>query len=96
MLGRLIGEDIDLSVALEPELWTIKADPGQIEQVIMNLVVNARDAMPTGGLLTIETHNVFLDESFLTSQLNSPTGPCIMLVISDTGHGMDEATAAGF
>ena len=92
MLGRLIGEDIDLSVALEPELWTIKADPGQIEQVIMNLVVNARDAMPTGGLLTIETHNVYLDESFLTSQLKSPTGPCIMLVISDTGHGMDEAT----
>ncbi|MCA9955442.1 MAG: PAS domain S-box protein, partial [Anaerolineales bacterium] len=92
MLGRLIGEDIDLSVSLQPDLWNIKADPGQIEQVIMNLVVNARDAMPTGGLLTVETRNVLLDESFLTSQLKTPTGPCVMLAISDTGHGMDEAT----
>ena len=92
MLGRLIGEDIDLSVSLQPDLWNIMADPGQIEQVIMNLVVNARDAMPTGGLLTVETRNVLLDESFLTSQLKTPTGPCVMLAISDTGHGMDEAT----
>ncbi|MBK7894817.1 MAG: PAS domain S-box protein [Anaerolineaceae bacterium] len=92
MLGRLIGEDITLTTALEPKLWSIQADPGQIEQVIMNLVVNARDAMPTGGMLTIETQNVFLDESFLTSQLKSPTGPTVMLAISDTGNGMDEAT----
>ncbi|MEZ4592087.1 MAG: PAS domain S-box protein [Chloroflexota bacterium] len=92
MLSRLIGEDITLTMTLEPELWSIQADPGQIEQVIMNLVINARDAMPTGGMLTIETQNIFLDESFLASQLKSLTGPAVMLAISDTGNGMDEAT----
>lgn len=92
MLGRLIGEDIELSVCLEPDLWNILADPGQIEQVIMNLVVNARDAMPTGGQLTIETHNIQLNETFLTTQLNTPSGPCVILAISDTGQGMDETT----
>jgi two-component system cell cycle sensor histidine kinase/response regulator CckA len=94
MLERLIGEDITLSTVLQPDLWTIIADPGQIEQVIMNLAVNARDAMPTGGMLTIETSNVQLDENYLRTQLEAPSGPCVMLVITDTGCGMDEATRA--
>ncbi len=91
MLSRLIGEDILLSIVLQPDLWTIKADSGQIEQVIMNLVVNARDAMPTGGQLTIETSNIHLNEEVLTSKIEALTGPCVMLTISDTGEGMDAA-----
>lgn len=94
MLERLIGEDITLSTVLQPGLWTITADPGQIEQVIMNLAVNARDAMPTGGMLTIETSNVQLDENYLRTQLGAPSGPCVMLVVTDTGCGMDESTRA--
>ena len=92
MLKRLIGEDIAISVSLTPDLWAIQADPGQMEQVILNLVVNARDAMPTGGQIAIETQNVYLDESLLSSQIEMPTGPCVLLAISDTGFGMDEAT----
>lgn len=94
MLGRLIGEDISLITTLQPDLWPIIADPGQIEQVIMNLVVNARDAMPTGGTLTLETHNTQLDESYTQIHLEAPHGPCVMLVIADTGQGMDEQTQA--
>ncbi|MCL4297881.1 MAG: PAS domain S-box protein [Anaerolineae bacterium] len=94
MLERLIGEDITLSTVLQPDLWTITADPGQIEQVIMNLAVNARDAMPTGGRLTIETSNVQLDENYLRTQLEAPSGPCVMLTVTDTGYGMDESTRA--
>ena len=92
MLGRLIGEDITLSTVLEPDLWPILADSGQIEQVILNLVVNARDAMPTGGMLTIETRKVYLDETIMSSKLNTPVGPCVLLAITDNGIGMDEAT----
>ncbi len=94
MLGRLIGEDVTLSTVLQPELWPITADPGQIEQVIMNLAANARDAMPTGGRLTIETGNVRLDESYAQTHLEAPIGPCVMLAVTDTGYGMDEATQA--
>lgn len=94
MLERLIGEDILLSTVLQPELWTITADPGQIEQVIMNLAVNARDAMPTGGMLTIETSNILLDENYLRTHLEAPIGPCVMLAVTDTGCGMDESTQA--
>ncbi|MBE7553181.1 MAG: PAS domain S-box protein [Anaerolineales bacterium] len=92
MLGRLIGEDVNLVLALQPELWPVKADHGQIEQVIFNLAVNARDAMPTGGMLTIETGNVRLDDSYLEIHLEAPRGPCVMLAVTDTGHGMDAPT----
>ncbi len=94
MLERLIGEDITLSTDLQPGLCSVVADPGQIEQVVMNLVVNARDAMPTGGLLTIETGNVHLNDRYDRTHLGSLTGPCVMLAITDTGCGMDEQTQA--
>src|SRR5215470_8345692 len=92
MLTRLIGEDIDLVMIPGTELRPVKADPGQIEQVILNLAVNARDAMPQGGRLTIETSNVTLDESY--ARLHAPVQPgdYTMLVITDTGIGMDAET----
>jgi two-component system cell cycle sensor histidine kinase/response regulator CckA len=83
MLQRLIGEEIELRLALLPDLGRVLADPGHIEQVLMNLVVNARDAMPDGGTLTIETANASLEP-----------GPFVLLAVSDTGAGMDEATQA--
>lgn len=94
MLGRLIGEDITLSTVLQPGLWSIIADPGQMEQVIMNLVVNARDAMPTGGQIILETDNVYIDANYAQTHLEVPIGPCVLLVITDTGHGMDKPTLA--
>ena len=94
MLNRLIGEDIALQTSLADDLWLVMADMGQIEQVIMNLVVNARDAMPQGGSLTISTTNVELDEHDVRQHVDTQTGPHVMLAISDTGCGMDEATMA--
>lgn len=92
MLQRLIGEDIQLLTVLDPELWPVKVDPGQIEQVIMNLAVNARDAMPGGGKLTIETANVILDEGYARRHVSVKPGPCVMLAVTDTGSGMDKET----
>jgi two-component system, cell cycle sensor histidine kinase and response regulator CckA len=89
MLCRLIGEDIELIATLEPNLRKIKADPGQIEQVIINLAVNARDAMPKGGKLLIETSNIELSEEFAWQHVSVIPGSYILLVISDTGCGMN-------
>jgi PAS domain S-box-containing protein len=94
LLRRLIGEDIMLSSRLDPELKPIQADASQIEQVIMNLAVNARDAMPGGGTLIIETANVLLDASCAPVPGAVESGPYCMLAVSDTGYGMDAATQA--
>jgi two-component system, cell cycle sensor histidine kinase and response regulator CckA len=92
MIRRLIGEDIDLVTVLKPGLWNVQADPGQVEQVIMNLIVNARDAMPKGGKVTIETSNVELDDRYVRQHAVVKPGEYILLSISDTGMGMDEET----
>jgi two-component system, cell cycle sensor histidine kinase and response regulator CckA len=95
MLQRLIGEDIDLRLALSPDLGRVNADPGQLEQVLMNLVVNARDSMPEGGTLTVETANADVDENFAGRDRPAKAhGPRVMLAVRDTGHGMDESTRA--
>src|SRR5208282_3112527 len=92
MLTRMIGEDIDLVMVPGPGLGAVRADPGQIDQVIMNLAVNARDAMAQGGKLTIETANVTVDENFARTHAPLAAGDYIMLGISDTGVGMDSET----
>jgi CheY-like chemotaxis protein len=89
MLSRLVGEDMELRTSLAPELGRVKADPGQIEQVIMNLAVNARDAMPKGGKITIETANVYLDEEYARQHIAVKPGWYVLLAVSDNGHGMD-------
>ena len=94
MLRRLIGEDVKLRTVLDSALARVKADPGQIEQVLMNLAVNARDAMPSGGNLTIETRNVELDEDYTRNHPTVKPGPHVMLAISDTGAGMSPETQA--
>jgi two-component system, cell cycle sensor histidine kinase and response regulator CckA len=93
MLGRLIGEDIELLTIPDPELWQVEIDPSQIEQVIMNLAVNARDAMPQGGKLTIETANVELNDTYFRDRgVESIPGHYVVLTVSDTGSGMDKET----
>ncbi len=90
MLRRLIGEDIKLVVHLDPHLGNVKIDPGQFDQIMMNLAVNARDAMPNGGVLTIETKNMIMDEAYVKSHPIVQSGEYVMLAISDTGVGMEK------
>lgn len=90
ILRRLIGEDIQLIVQYEPASANVRADPGQIEQIIMNLAVNARDAMPAGGKLIIEVHQVYLDNDYARTHIDVSPGHYVMLVVSDNGSGMDK------
>jgi len=92
MLRRLIGEDIELVLNLDPETGNIKADPSHIEQAVVNLAVNSRDAMPSGGRLSIETGNAYLDDSYARTHLGIVPGEFVLIAVSDTGHGMDAAT----
>lgn len=90
MISRIIGEDIELRLMLDPLAWNTKADPGQIGQVIMNLFSNARDAMPEGGVLTIQTSNVLLDEEYARRHVSVIPGEYVIMAIEDTGIGMTE------
>jgi two-component system cell cycle sensor histidine kinase/response regulator CckA len=94
MLHRLIGEDVWLRTVLDPELGSIRADHGQLEQVVMNLVINARDAMPTGGKLVISTANVDIDAAYAQNHIGVVPGPYVLLSVCDTGYGMDPQTQA--
>ena len=94
MLQRIIGEHIEIKMTLAEDLVRVRADAGQLEQVLMNLSVNARDAMPQGGRLTLETRNVELDEDFVRAHIGSAAGPHTLLAVSDTGMGMDAETQA--
>lgn len=94
MLRRLIGEDVDLITRLEPDLGAIRADPNHVEQIILNLAINAREAMPEGGRLMIDTTDVDLDEAYTRVHVGARPGPHVMLAVSDTGFGMDAETQA--
>jgi two-component system cell cycle sensor histidine kinase/response regulator CckA len=94
LLHRLIGEDVELNIVAQPGLGKVNVDPSQVEQIIMNLVVNARDAMPTGGRLTIETANVELDAFNAADHVEVTPGPYVMIAVTDNGCGMGAATRA--
>jgi len=94
MLSRIIGEDVEFATRIDPAPALIKADPGHIEQIIMNLVVNARDAMPQGGKLTLAVRAVELDKSYAAAHPEARPGPHVLLAVTDTGKGMDRATMA--
>ncbi len=94
LLRRLISEDVELVTALPADVVPVRVDPASIEQILVNLAVNARDAMPLGGRLTIETSNVDLDDAYVFTHAIMPPGPYVMLSVGDTGQGMDEATRA--
>ena len=92
MMRRVLGADIQVIAALANPLWTVKIDPGQIEQVLINLVLNARDAMPNGGTLTLETYNAVFDEAYAQAHLGASVGQHVVLAVTDTGTGMDKET----
>jgi PAS domain S-box-containing protein len=92
MLRRLIGEDVRLKISNDPNLGQVMADPSQLEQVIMNLAINARDAMPRGGIVSLETKNAILDRTYAANHFTVRPGPYVMLAVSDIGSGMDQAT----
>lgn len=94
LLRRMLGEDIDLTTVLAPNLSRVRVDPGQLAQVLMNLAVNARDAMPRGGQLTIETSSVELDQTYADQHIECPPGRYVLLTVSDTGCGMRPETQA--
>jgi CheY-like chemotaxis protein len=92
MLHRLVSDDVELVTCLDEHLWPIEADPGQLEQAIMNLVINANDAMPNGGRLTIETANLVVDEELAAHHVDVNPGSYVLIAVSDTGVGMDDTT----
>jgi two-component system, cell cycle sensor histidine kinase and response regulator CckA len=92
MLMRLVGEDIEISTSLPANLGKVRTDPSQIEQILLNLVVNARDAMPNGGKITIETQNIDLQEAYVASHTAVLPGPYVMIAVSDSGMGIDAET----
>lgn len=94
LFRRIIGESIDVKLELAPDTYAVRADAGQLQQVLLNLVLNARDAMPDGGCLTVTTSNVFLSESFAATHPDIQPGVYVKLSVQDTGHGMDEETKA--
>jgi nitrogen-specific signal transduction histidine kinase len=94
MLARLVGEDVEIRMSLPPNLGKVRADPSQIEQILMNLVVNAREAMPNGGNITIETQNMDLEEAYAGSHSSVLPGSYVMIAVSDSGMGMDAEVSA--
>ncbi len=92
MLGRILGEDIEITIISDPELWHIHADQTQFEQVLINLAVNARDAMPKGGKLTFESKNIVLDQAYVEKHYEIKAGKYVLIAISDSGEGMDKET----
>jgi two-component system, cell cycle sensor histidine kinase and response regulator CckA len=96
VLPRLIGEDITVTMGMEPELQSVRAGRNQIEQVIMNLAVNSRDAMPAGGEIRIDTKNVYLDDAYTRLHLGVKVGQYLCLSVTDTGGGMDAETLGTF
>ena len=92
MLNRLIGEQVTVNIVAKKENWAVSADPNQLEQVILNLALNARDAMPNGGTITFETQSMLVDGEYMTSHVGVASGEYVMLAVSDTGTGMDEVT----
>jgi signal transduction histidine kinase len=94
LFDRILGEDVELALVTEPALWMVRVDPSSFDQVIMNLMVNARDALPEGGKLTIETRNTTIDQAFARTHLGAVAGDYAMVAVTDTGTGMDKATLA--